>query len=280
VACGFCLLQFVLIRPLPTAWVPRSKPFWFTELGCPAIDRGTNQPNVFLDAKSSESAVPRYSAGRRDDVIQMQYLRAVADYWDDPGANPVSPVYGGPMVDMGRAFVWAWDARPFPAFPADLERWADGVNYGRGHWITGRVTNQPLAAVVAEICARAGVSEVDVSRLYGAVRGYVRAEVGSARAALQPLMLAYGFEAVEREGVLRFVMRGDAEPVAVGPDELAEHPEGGATWRLCARPRPRRRGGCGWPSSRPRGISRPGPRRRSFPTTTTRRCRKAICRWC
>jgi hypothetical protein len=213
---------------LPTGWVPRSKPFWFTELGCPAIDRGTNQPNVFLDAKSSESAVPRHSAGRRDDVIQMQYLRAVAGYWADPAANPVSPLYGGAMVDMDRAFVWAWDARPFPAFPADLDRWADGVNYGRGHWITGRVTNQPLAAVVAEICARAGVTEVDVSRLYGAVRGYVRAEVGSARAALQPLMLAYGFEAVERDGLLRFVMRGDAAPVAVGPDDLAEHPEVGS----------------------------------------------------
>ena len=31
---------------LATAWVPQSKPIRFTELGCPAIDRGTNQPNV------------------------------------------------------------------------------------------------------------------------------------------------------------------------------------------------------------------------------------------
>ncbi|MCH4814098.1 glycoside hydrolase TIM-barrel-like domain-containing protein, partial [Halomonas neptunia] len=36
-----------------TAWVPQSKPIWFTELGCPAIDRGTNQPNMFFDPKSS-----------------------------------------------------------------------------------------------------------------------------------------------------------------------------------------------------------------------------------
>nr|WP_158877399.1 glycoside hydrolase TIM-barrel-like domain-containing protein [Antarcticirhabdus aurantiaca] len=30
----------------PTAWVPGMKPIWFTELGCPAIDKGPNQPNV------------------------------------------------------------------------------------------------------------------------------------------------------------------------------------------------------------------------------------------
>ncbi len=33
-----------------------SKPIWFTELGCPSIDKGSNQPNVFYDPKSSESA--------------------------------------------------------------------------------------------------------------------------------------------------------------------------------------------------------------------------------
>ncbi len=33
----------------PTAWVPQGKPFWLTELGCPAVDKGANQPNVFVD---------------------------------------------------------------------------------------------------------------------------------------------------------------------------------------------------------------------------------------
>ena len=31
-----------------TAWVPRMKPFRFTEYGCPAVDRGTNEPNKFV----------------------------------------------------------------------------------------------------------------------------------------------------------------------------------------------------------------------------------------
>ena len=100
-----------------TAWTPMSKPIWFTELGCAAIDKGTNQPNLFLDPKSSESAVPRFSTGQRDDLMQMQYHLAQADYWARPENNPTSPLDGLRMVDTERSFVWAWDARPFPAFP-------------------------------------------------------------------------------------------------------------------------------------------------------------------
>ncbi len=95
----------------PTAWVPGSKPFRFTEFGAPAVDRGTNQPNKFVDDKSSESGLPAWSSGRRDDLIQMQYFLAVTSYWSDPVRNPVSALYGGPMVDIARAHAWAWDAR-------------------------------------------------------------------------------------------------------------------------------------------------------------------------
>ena len=198
----------------PTPWVPRSKPFWFTEVGCAAVDRGSNEPNVFLDPKSSESRLPRYSRGFRDDAIQQQYLRATLRHWSDPERNPVSPLYDGPMVDMDRAHVWAWDARPFPAFPALLEVWSDGENWARGHWITGRTAAQPLASVVAEICARAGLEDVDVSGLHGVVRGLSVASTEPARGVLQTLMLAHGFDAVERDGRLRFRMRS-ARPAAV-----------------------------------------------------------------
>jgi hypothetical protein len=190
-----------------TDWEPRSKPVWFTELGCAAIDKGTNQPNKFLDPKSSESAVPYFSNGYRDDLIQMQYLRAMAAYWTDPANNPRSPAYDGTMLDWDRAHVWAWDARPFPWFPGSRELWNDGENWARGHWITGRAMHQPLGAVVAEICERAGLRDYDVSGLYGLVRGYAVASTGTGREALQPLMLAHGFEALERDGRLIFRMR-------------------------------------------------------------------------
>ncbi|PTV97133.1 putative tail protein [Rhodobacter aestuarii] len=205
----------------PTAWVPRSKPIWFTEFGCAAVDKGTNQPNVFLDPKSSESGVPYFSDGRRDELIQMQYLRAILGYLGDAARNPVSELYGGPMVDMARAHVWAWDARPWPQFPARSDLWADGENYARGHWISGRAVSQPLAAVVGEICATAGIEAVDVAKLYGLVRGFTMGEGETGRAGLQALMLGYGVEAVERDGQLVFAMRDGKSVATLTPDHLA-----------------------------------------------------------
>ncbi len=205
----------------PTAWVPGSKPIWFTEYGCAAIDKGSNQPNKFIDAKSSESGRPSYSNGRRDDLIQMQYLRAMAEYWADPAANPASGLYSGTMVDMTRAHVWTWDARPFPVFPNATDEWSDGENYARGHWLTGRATGQALGSVVAEICSRSGLQSYDVSQLYGVVRGYWREDAESARQALQPLMLAYGFDVAERDGLLVFSMRNKRSQVALTQDDLA-----------------------------------------------------------
>jgi hypothetical protein len=83
--------------------------------------------------------------------MQKQYLRAMASYWNDPDNNLISEEYEGPMIDMSRAFVWAWDARPFPVFPINVEVWSDGPNYARGHWINGRTGARSLASVVDAI---------------------------------------------------------------------------------------------------------------------------------
>ena len=212
----------------PTNWVPESKPVWFTEIGCAAVNKATNEPNKFLDPKSSESTLADYSNGMRDELIQHQYLRAMLSYWEDPAHNPVSGLYGGPMIDMGRVFVWAWDARPYPWFPNVDEMWSDGPNYRRGHWINGRVSGRTLASVVAEICERAGLQDYDVTALYGFVRGYLAPDVADARRALQPLMMAYGFDAIERDGVLVFRNRDGARAVSLDMAELAYHDEIGS----------------------------------------------------
>jgi GTA TIM-barrel-like domain/Putative phage tail protein len=209
----------------PTAWVPGSKPIWFTEYGCPAVDKGTNQPNKFVDVKSSESGLPVWSNGNRDDLIQMQYLLAVNAYWSKAANNPLSTLYGGRMVDLDHAFAWAWDARPFPEFPGQVEVWSDGGNYMRGHWLNGRATNQPLAAVVAEICAQSGVSDLDTRRLFGLVRGCLQPDVTSARAALQPLLLAFGFDVAERDGKLVFSSRDGRVLAELSEEALAVLPD-------------------------------------------------------
>ena len=192
----------------PSAWVPMSKPFRFTEYGCAAIDKATNQPNKFLDPKSVESGLPYFSNAGRDDFIQHQYYLAQAQFWAQAANNPVSGSYAGPMLDFAHSYAWAWDARPYPAFPANGTLWSDGVNYDRGHWLNGRVTGQPLSAIVHEICDRSGVPEAKSEALSRMVRGYAIGEIGTARAALQPLSLVFGFDAVEGNGDLQFTHRG------------------------------------------------------------------------
>ncbi|WP_054008628.1 baseplate multidomain protein megatron [Cypionkella psychrotolerans] len=191
----------------PTAWIAGSKPIRFTEYGCAAVDKATNQPNVFLDPKSSESALPKYSNGLRDDLLQLSYFQAMHSYWTDPQNNPEAFLYTGQMVDFANSMVWAWDARPFPTFPGNNSLWSDAPNYDKGHWLNGRASNEPLAAVIGDICDLTGMQAVDLSQARGIVRGYAISDVASARAALQPLILAFPTDVIEREGTLRFQSR-------------------------------------------------------------------------
>lgn len=195
----------------PTAWAAQSKPIWFTEWGVPSVDRGTNQPNVFYDPKSSESEFPYYSRGTRDDLIQRRGHEAMLSYWADPTKNPTSTVYGGPMI--GKISVWTWDARPFPAWPSRTDLWSDGGQWPFGHWIKGKIGFGDLAALVAERCGRVGFTDVDVSQLVGVVSGYTRDQPMSPRAEIELLMQAFAFDAVESEELIRFVPRG-GQPIA------------------------------------------------------------------
>lgn len=180
----------------PTAWQPHSKPLRFMEMGCPAIDKGANQPNVFVDPKSSESTRPYFSNGGRDDAIQRRYLSALITYWRTH--NPVSPLYHGAMVDLAHSHVWCWDARPFPAFPSLNEIWSDGPNWQVGHWLNGRVGQSPLGAIVHDLAARAGLETLDVSALNAPCAGYIVDQPQSARQAIAGLGELYGFQILDR----------------------------------------------------------------------------------
>jgi hypothetical protein len=212
----------------PTVWVPQSKPIWFTELGCPAIDRGTNQPNVFFDPKSSESVTPHFSRGWRDDAIQRAYFEATYLWWGAPANNPVSSIYSGRMVHVPECAAWTWDARPYPFFPELTDVWTDGPNWRLGHWLTGRLGAASLAALVRHLCLRAGMPEarIDVTGLWGAVEGYAIGALESPRASITTLSRHFGFDAVETEGVIRFVMRGRAAVATLAPDVLVAAREG------------------------------------------------------
>jgi hypothetical protein len=205
----------------PTGWVPMSKPVWITEAGCPAIDKGANQPNVFSDPKSAESALPYFSSGARDDLIQRRYLEAVLSHWEAPANNPVSPVYGGPMIDPGEVHVWTWDARPWPDFPTRTDVWSDGPNWDRGHWLNGRAGQVPVAAIIADLAADAGIGPPDLSALDDLVSGYAVDRPMSVRAAVEPLADLLGFGVFERAGAVHAVSAGHRGPV-FSPVESAD----------------------------------------------------------
>ncbi|WP_269713891.1 baseplate multidomain protein megatron [Caulobacter sp. NIBR2454] len=197
----------------PTAWVPMSKPIRLIEFGCPAVDKGANSPNLFIDPKSSESFLPPFSNGLRDDLGQRRCLEAVLAHFDSPANNPTSPVYGGPMV--AGASAWCWDARPYPDFPARAAVWKDAPNWQLGHWLTGRAGTSTLGDLVTAIGARAGVV-IDPGDVTGQVTGYVIDRPMSVRDALGPLSLAFGFDARERAGVPSLVAQDGAATGTLG----------------------------------------------------------------
>lgn len=212
-----------------TLWIPQSKPIWLMEIGCPAVDKGSNQPNVFIDPKSSESASPYFSDGSRDDFIQRRYIQAFNNYFDptDPDfiedQNPTSTQYSGRMVDPERLYIYTWDARPYPAFPANTEVWGDGDNWLKGHWLTGRVGSTSLDALVRQVLTDYNFQDFDVSRLEGVVDGFVIDRIMSARDALQPLELAYSFDSFETNTYINFIHRGTTETdLELTLDDLVE----------------------------------------------------------
>jgi len=209
----------------PTPWVAKSKPIWFTELGCAAINKGANQPNRFLDPKSSETGLPYYSSGLRDDLMQNAFLDATIQYWSDEQNNPISDRYNGAMIDPSRIYIWAWDARPYPWFPNAKSLWSDGVNYQTGHWLNGRATHATLQRVVAEICEMAGLRNYDVSRLHGVVRGYHQTSATSGRALLDALSQRFAFDAVERDGRVIFVPRQTGTATLISSHDVVLNPD-------------------------------------------------------
>lgn len=215
-----------------TAWAPQSKPIWLTEVGCPAVDKGANQPSVFPDPKSSENFAPYFSSGARDDLMQRRYLEALLSAFDpayggSDARNPVSAVYGGRMLDVSAIHLWTWDARPYPVFPAAEDVWSDGANWHTGHWLNGRLGGAPLDALVERLASDSGVSGIDASRLRGSCDGYVVDRPMAPRAMIEPLAVAYAFNATAGDGALRFIPRGGGVVAELSEDDLVA-PEQGA----------------------------------------------------
>lgn len=94
---------------------------------------------------------------------------------------------------------------------------------------TGLAPTAPsIGDIVGALCERAGLdaAEYDVSDLTDTVTGYALAQPTSARAAIEPLAAAFGFDAVESGDVMRFVQRGGAIAATIAADQLGAHAYG------------------------------------------------------
>jgi hypothetical protein len=209
----------------PTDWVPGSKPIRFTELGCSAVDKGANQPNVFPDPKSSEGAYPHFSNRARDDAMQRAWLEAMLGHFEDPSNNPG-------MVDLNHSNLWCWDARPWPDFPLN-ESWGDHQNWHSGHWLSGRLGSAPAAGTIAAILDDAGFARHAIEPIPAVVDGVTVGGIVSARSLLEALRPAYQFDAVESDGVIRMLARLGRVPVATiqADDLVITDPNSPRNWR-------------------------------------------------
>lgn len=137
------------------------------------------------------------------------------------GNNPVSPLTGERMIDTSRIHVWTWDARPPSAFPVRSDVWADAGNWRLGHWLTGRLGSASLRDVVADIGRDVGVT-FDLDDLEGQVRGYAIDRIMTPRDALEPLIDAFGAEALARGEAIRIANRRKEPAAELTPDDLAD----------------------------------------------------------
>ena len=193
-----------------TAWIPASKPIWLTELGCPAVDLGSNEPAAFPDPKSAEARLPVFSAGVRDDFVQRRVVEAVLDHWDPvahPDRNPIAPASGRPMVDPDGIHLWAWDARPYPAFPSASDVWSDASAWHIGHWLTGRLGGVSVEGLIAAVLADADFAAAEYRAVAGCLDGFVVDRRMSTREALEPILAAFGVDALDVGTAIRFAGR-------------------------------------------------------------------------
>ncbi len=197
----------------------------FTNMACPAVNKGTNNP------RGDGNNLPYFSNGSRDDYMQRVYYRAIFEaiqstffrldlFTDRANDNDfvTQPNHG--YVQAG-----VWDTRPFPSYPARTDLYEDADEYAEGKALNGRFFASQLGELIKEICSWVdiGEDEIDVSRLTGnevIVDGFVVDNQISPREALTTLSEIYLFDACESEGKIVFKLRSDTRFENIDLDEL------------------------------------------------------------
>lgn len=120
-------------------------------------------------------------------------------------------------------------------FNTDSELWVgnDGsVGQCVFRFIGNRINPSPnaLSGIVEDLCTKVNLTsgDLDVTALNSIyVSGYYVANISTIRSCLQQLMDVFYFDAVESDGKIKFVLRGQAPALTIIQDKLAAHAEGG-----------------------------------------------------
>jgi len=161
---------------------------------------------------------------------RVRYHQGVGDVWAvgrvsglENKAKRVNKESGGFIDEFVLGFSGFFDDfQPFPGAPFGIATRLDGlggvVKFPLGQGAKAKAPT--LAKVVTDIVELSGTltaADIDVSLLIPfTVRGYSLSKRQPVRAALQPLMQTYFFDAVESDDVIKFVPRG-ATPVVTIP---------------------------------------------------------------
>lgn len=107
-----------------------------------------------------------------------------------------------------------------------------GLEFGAGGYrkilldrVSGTPTTTTYQAVVEDISDRVGLAsgEYDASALTDVLSGYAVTKPMAARQAIEPLMNALLFDAVESDGKVKFIKRGSASSASIPEEDLAAH---------------------------------------------------------
>ncbi len=107
---------------------------------------------------------------------------------------------------------------------------------GQAKYPLDRYTGEgvPLSGIIGDLTKKAGLvpADIDTATLTQSVRGFTVGNRMAARDALEPLLGAMFVDAVESDGVLRFIQRQTASALAVAEDDLGADDSGKDVLRI------------------------------------------------
>lgn len=109
---------------IQTPWTIAAKKILFVETGCPSIDSGASEPNLFYDPEAVQGGISRGSSLTRKDIVQYYYLKSLVENINN-GSLPVSCVS-----------VWQCDSRPLSTLLYEgAFFWGDTYRVPYVHWL-------------------------------------------------------------------------------------------------------------------------------------------------